>query len=301
MGLEEKKNIRCVYLLPYYDGDIKSLIDTIDSILYYDKGSFKIVCVNDCQKNENLEFVGKKFSDNDCIIDFIPKYDLSWPRNGYGPLFCKLYQAVEYAMGRYCFKYLMKLDTDALMTGGKIFDYLDGYFSSHTQKIGLLGSYRIKCDGIKRTRWRWALYLFFLAFFTGKIRRNSMLWSECLPRAWDNGYRIGESMLGGAYICTYKYLKEMTERYPYKRLSDDYLQNTKIGEDVLFSLLAYAVGYKIADFATPSDPLAIGHKNLPLSKEVILEEEKQIIHSVKEGRDGETEDDLRAFFKTSRK
>jgi len=300
MPQENKEKVKCIYLIPFYDKDIKQLYDTVDSILYYSHGKYKIICVNDCQEEENIKNVEKKLARSEIEI-FTPVYNIVWPRNGYGALFCKLYQAMKYALDNCQFDYLVKLDTDALLTGSELLGFVDLYYSKINSDIGILGSYRIKCDGSKRTRWEWRIYLLFLVYIAKKLSRKSKLWNKCLPVANKNGYKLGESMLGGAYICTYTCLQAMINIYPPDFSIKDQLYLTKIGEDVIFSLLAFACGYQIGDFGRPGDPLAMAQNYLPLSKDEMIKQKKQLIHSVKKGLDGESEDELRAYFRSIRK
>jgi len=296
----DKEKIRVVFLIPFYDQDINQLFDTIDSILYYSHGRYKIICVNDCQEEKNIKNIEKKLGRPEIEI-FTPVYNTEWPRNGYGALFCKLYQAIKYALENCQFDYLVKLDTDALLTGSELLDFVDSYYSKINSDIGFLGSYRIKCDGSKRTHWEWRIYLLFLVYIAKKLSRKSKFWKKCLPMAKKNGYKLGESMLGGAYICTYTCLQTIINIYPPDFSIKDQLYLTKIGEDVIFTLLAFAGGYKIDDFGRPGDPMAIGHNKLPIRKEDIIKKQKQIIHSVKKGLYGESEDELRSYFRRIRK
>lgn len=291
--------VKTIFIIPFYDKDIPELHDTIESINYYTKERHKIICINDCQKNENKTNLEQKINSAP-IINFLPRYDPNWPRNAYGPLFCKLFQAMEYAVKQFRFDFLVKLDTDALIVGSKLFEQIARYFEDHSPDIGQIGSYRIRADGKKRTRWRWFLYLLFTVYFKSQLSRNSLIWSECLAKAKKNGYRLGESMLGGAYIYKYECIRKIIALYPYLDIEKDKLYLTKIGEDVIFSLLTFASGYKIGDFAGPNDPMAIAHKSLPIDKEEIVKQKKQIIHSIREGTNGESEESLRAFFKNYR-
>ena len=62
-------------------------------------------------------------------------------------------------------------------------------------------------------------------------------------------------------------------------------------------VFVFASGFKLADFGRPQDPLAVALDILPLEKERIISENKQMIHSLKKGIRGETEEELRAYFK----
>jgi len=294
-----KKRVKAIFVIPFYDKDLSQLIDTIDSIKYYVKEGFLIVCINDCINVLNIDYFAKNVASEN-VINFVPDYRIGWPRNAYGPLFCKIYQGMEYAVKNYNFDFLIKMDTDALVVGSDLHEHVDNFFACHDQEIGLIGSYKIRVDGKKRTRWEWALYLLYFVYFRKELSKQSLIWKVCLPRARKNGYKLGESVLGGAYIFSYKCINNIIKLYPWKIILKDKIYLTKIGEDILFSLLAISSDYKIGDFGRPCDPLVIAHQYLPISKDEIIETEKQIIHSIKKGLDGETEDELRNYFRDLR-
>ena len=161
MPQENKEKVKYIYLIPFYDKDIKQLYDTVDSILYYSHGRYKIICVNDCQEEENIKNVEKKLARPEIEI-FTPEYNSDWPVNTYGSLFCKKYQGIEFAINNFEFDFLIGMDTDALITGFDLFNSISNYFKTNDDRIGLIGSYRIRSDGKKRTRWQWALFIIFL-------------------------------------------------------------------------------------------------------------------------------------------
>jgi len=294
-----KKKVKVVFLVPYYDSDIDGLIDLIDSINYYIKDSYAVVCVNDCKRNESNRVL-KELFESEKLINFVPKYQPDQSPNAYGSLWCNLFQGVEYSLENLEFNYLVKMDTDALVTGSELIKKIDEYFKQDNA-LGLIGSYRIRADGEKRTRWRWALYLLYLVYFKKQLSRKSRIWKVCLRKARGNGYRLGESVLGGAYIFSYMCINKMIKLYPCYIIKNDKIYLSGIGEDVIFGLLTYASDFKIGDFGRPEDPAAIAQKYLPISKEDIISFEKQIIHSVNKGNDGESEEVVRSFFKSYRR
>ncbi len=290
--------VKAVFLVPFYDKDIAQLYDTIDSIQYYTNEPHAIVCLNDCKTKNNSEITNGL--NGESVINFVPNYDSCWPYNTYGALFCKKYQGIEYALKKYEFDFLICMDTDALITSSTLIESIDCYFKTSNPQIGLLGSYKIRSDNKKRTRWQWALYILYLVYVKRHISRKSLIWKELLPQARKNGYKLGEHMLGGAFIFTRKCINRIVELYPYELILKENFYRITIGDDVLFSLITFACGYKIGDFARPDDPLAIAQNYLPISKEEIVKQNKTLIHSLKKGMDGESEEELRKFFKSLR-
>lgn len=296
----DKKNVKAVFIMPFYDNDIYEMLDTLNSIRFFFGNLCPVICINDCREKENIDLFEERSIGIVNVINFVPEVGPDWPRNGYGPLFCKIYQGVEYVLRHFKFDYLIKIDADALVTGSDFLEYLNKYFVENGYGIGLLGSYRTKADGKKRTMWRWALYLLFLVYVKKKLSTQSFLWKICLPKAKKNGYKLGESVLGGVYIFLDQCIKKIVELYPYRSIMDDKIYLTKVGEDVIFSLLAVASNYKLGDFGRTNDPLAIAQNCLPITKEEIIKNKKQIIHSLKKGLQGENQAELRAYFKSFR-
>ncbi|MCD6565051.1 MAG: hypothetical protein J7K53_03825 [Bacteroidales bacterium] len=295
-----KEKVDLLFLIPFYDKDIEQLQDTIDSITYYIAESVSIIALNDCKDGAEIG-LAEQWAGKINVIEFFAEDTAKWPANTYGSLFCKKYQALEYAVKKYGFKYLIFMDTDALVTGSELFRYLEAYCSQHSHNVGILGSYNVRADGKKRTRWQWACYILYLRYFNQKIKKKSLLWNSWLPNAKKNGYRLGSHMLGGAFVMTYECSKSIIKIYPYNIISQEELQLLEIGDDVLFSWLTYACNYSINDFGGPDDPLALAIRCLPIEKEKIISTKKQLIHSLKLGKHGESEKELRAFFRDQRK
>jgi len=293
-----KQYVKVVFLVPFYDKDIAELYDTIDSIQYHTREPHAVICLNDCKEQNNSEQIKKFNSEN--IINFVPNYGSHWPRNTYGALFCKKYQGIEYALKKYEFDFLICMDTDALVTSSALIESINSHFETSNPQIGLLGSFKIRSDNKKRTRWQWALYILYLVYLKGHISRKSLIWKEWLPKARKNGYKLGEHMLGGAFVFTRKCINRIVELYPYELILKENFYRITIGDDVLFSLITFAGGYQVGDFGRPGDPLAIAQNYLPISKEEIIKQNKALIHSLKKGMDGESEEELRNFFKSLR-
>ena len=159
----------------------------------------------------------------------------------------------------------------------------------------------MRADGRKRTRWQWAAYILYLTFIKKRIHMNAFLWDELIKKAKRNGYRLGEHMLGGAFIISKNCLQTATKLYSYNCFVKNKIFKIAVGDDVIMSILAFASGYRLADIARPGDPLAIAQNYLPISKERIMFEKKKLIHSVKKGLDGESESELRSYFRSFRK
>ncbi len=294
----EKIRISTVFVIPFYDKDISQLEDTIESIFYYIKEPFVVVCVNDCRDSSISNFPWEKAEN---VIIYKPKKTSGWPRNTYGSMFCKKYEAMEYANSNFVFDFFICMDTDALITGKNLLKDIYSRLKQSERDIGILGSYRIRADDQKRTRWQWACYMLYLVYIKKAIPRKSFFWHSVIAEAKKNGYRLGESMLGGAFMLSKECFDSMRALFPYEKIVENDLFDVELGEDVIFSIFAYASGYRIGDFGASDDPLAIAQNFLPIPKEKVISQGKQLIHSVKRGLEGESESELRSFFRSYRK
>ena len=123
------------------------------------------------------------------------------------------------------------------------------------------------------------------------------LWRDPIRAARKRGYDLGENVLGGAYFIRTECLEAMRRSglldYEYEAV----LTESLIGDEIIFSLMCKAAGYDLHDFGTPEHSMALALTELPLAKEEILRRKKTVIHSVKRGKDGESQEELRAFFR----
>lgn len=281
----KKIEVDAVFLVPFYEKDYSMLIEVIDSIKCFCHENYKIVCVNDCENKYRANEIDKIKN----VTTFTPQKNENWPKNTFGSLFCKKYEAIEYILDMYSFDVLLCIDTDALITGENLISEIQNIFKKKLNvNIGLIGSYKIRADGKKRTRWQWALRIILFNFFLKFKKSNeSYLWNKLLNKAKLNGYKLGEHILGGAFIFKYECIKKIVDLFPYSSIIQNKLYDLPIGDDVIFSIVTFAAGYRIGDVGNPGDPLAIAQKFVPIKKEDIKKKGVKLIHSTKKGLDGE--------------
>jgi hypothetical protein len=73
-----------------------------------------------------------------------------------------------------------------------------------------------------------------------------------------------------------------------------------LSEDTRFSLVTLACGFRLGSIGGPGEPTMVGLNNLPMRKEDVRREGKLAVHSTRRGMEGETEDELRAYFRATR-
>lgn len=292
MANPQKKRYDAIIFIPFFDREYEMIVDTINSIHYYADGECHIIAVDDCSDSRPDEKLQKQFPG----ITILKNAKKHGGRSG---LFLTLAAAVKYALAHFQFKTFMKMDTDALMIGPGLLSEASRFFEENP-RTGILGSYLIRSDGRKRSSGKWRLAFLYESSCLRKILGQPVLWKEPLKAAGRHGYRLGENVLGGAYFLSEKCLQAMEAGgyldYEYENI----LRTSKIGEDIICCLFCKACGFTIEDFATPDHRMTIALDFLPMPKEKIFAKGKAVIHSVKKGFDGESQQQLREYFASMR-
>jgi hypothetical protein len=155
----------------------------------------------------------------------------------------------------------------------------------------------VRADGERRDWKKWKMAFWYESSPLRALWGRTPLWREPIRLARRRRYDLGENVLGGAYVLRRECLEAMRRAGLLDYRHETVLRESRMGEDVIMSLLCKAAGYDLHDFGRPEDSMALALTELPLSKEEILRQRKTIVHSVKRGRDGESQEELRAFFR----
>jgi len=196
------------------------------------------------------------------------------------------------------FDILLRLDTDALVTGDSFVRLADRAFRQEPT-IGSLGSYRFDYLGNKRSfsyarnRLIWEATL---GVFTDR-ERTAALW-KVIGRARNNGYQLGESIMGGVAVYSRNAVAALEES---GALTDSTLARSSLQEDHLFAMHLMAAGFKLGEFAGEAAhlPMGVKHRGLPMAPKDLIRAHKSLVHSTKYF--GElSEADIRAQFRAAR-
>lgn len=282
-------NTKAIIVIPAPASHYDLLLDTIESIRYYVKEPHKIIVMDDSGASYIKSRMQQEQKDKDIIVLC---NEIPLGRRG---LYETLSIAYKYALANYNFKVLLRMDTDALITNHDLFSDAISFFEANPN-VGLLGSYRIKSDGTKRTRWKWALVLLYESSLLRLLFGKKRLWHREIKIARANGYHLADNVFGGAYFLSRDLITAMHNNGHF-----DLKIDTLLLEDIVFSLFAKALGFNFASFGMPSQPMALGMRSLPMPKEEIIRQKKKLIHSVKRGYDGESQEELRKYFASFRK
>jgi len=272
------------------------ILDTIDSIKKYIYCSYHIIISDDSHNPVVSEAIGKQHPD--VII-------LKTTKNhgkGLG-LYITLSNAFCYALDKFDFSALLRLDTDALIVGPEPEAKILDFFNSNPS-IGLAGRYvkglssPDQFGNIWQNGGRRPIVAIAKIFTKYYLRHPFINWKirKVLFNAINNGYDLGEFVFGGTYAFSSTGLEKLRENnlLPMKKVLGADLE-----EDHFFSMLMVAIGMGLGDLASGDNPFACAWKGLPASPETILNANKKIIHSTRYWGDMK-EEEVRKFFSDTR-
>jgi hypothetical protein len=188
----------------------------------------------------------------------------NWRRRGLTRLLASLQRAYRHALRSYDFSAILKVDTDALITGPGVDSDILSFLRDHP-RAGMIGS-RSWPD---RTDHVWRRLL----------EENEAMWGSMLRQAERHGYMAGQALLGGAYVFS----RACVAALDAKGYLDLVPTGPRVAEDVTFSMLTQAAGFELHEFAAPNQPFALAWRGLPMPPAQILAQGKKIVHSVKLG------------------
>ena len=263
--------------------------DTIDSLLTYCTPEQVILAVDDSRSEATREFLETR----DARVVRLPSAGFPGIRGG---LTVNLARAYRHALANYDFDVLLRIDTDALITGRAPEDEAIARFSQDA-RLGMLGLLKIGYDGTARDY--------------GPIEdvlRDSMRWHGLrrVPRwirmhrwtraARAQGWVLGEHVLGAAVYLRPTLLKKMRAAGD---LHLDVFHDSGISEDHLFSLITAARGFTMGEFGAPAGPMGVKWRGLPDTPARLLEAGMKVVHSIKFYEDM-TEPEIRRYFAMAR-
>ncbi len=268
------------------------VLDTVDSIKRYATGSCQIVIVDDSGAG-----VGARLLQDEPSVDVIVT---EGAQGLYGGLYVGTSLAFAHVLANYDFSVLLRLDTDALVIGSDAEDQAIRYFADHPD-VGMLGSYRFGCDGVRRDftparrLLKKEIAISSLLLAPQRFKRFWFLRAN-VARAVANGYELGEHCLASAVFFSSACVRALAAE---KLLNRSELQTSRLGDDHLFGLLTVAAGFKIADFATHDLPIGVRWRGLPFAPQELLDRKKRLIHSTRFWNDM-NEEQIRDFFRVIR-
>jgi hypothetical protein len=269
---------RPVVLMPTGPGELRWLPDTLESVRRYAPEATVVVLAdgaNDLPRAvAEAQLPGVIFLRSPAISGGPPRLS---PSIAWGYRWCL--EHLEFDL-------LLKMDVDALLIGPGLFDALAAV-AADRPAAGMIGTPAMRDGGLPgdTSFGRWVV---------GSERR----WSPTVRAADDaaraNGWR-GEECHGGIYALTRRALEGMRASGHLDRQPPWW---TLVGEDLWFSMGVAGAGLEVV--SAPGRPIVSGQSRVPLSARQALDEGVLAVHSVKQGLDGESQEALRAVFRTAR-
>jgi hypothetical protein len=259
-----------VFVIPVGpDCQLDFVADTIDSVRYFAPQA-RIILIDDSQ--------------HDLGVTLAERYQIKVLKarvHGVsGGLFLNLSDGFREALTR-PFRILVRLDTDALIAGSDFEAKAIDLFESDPRR-GSLGSYRIgyDCVGIRSRQWaKWRIFTY-LGIRKWTKPKEKLTVIRLLLRARPHGYKMGESIMGGAAVYRYEAIEALE--------TEGLLGNSEVAaiglqEDHIFGLCLFAIGFRLDEFGNKYDdlPMGVDWKVLPASPAELIELGKSIIHSTK--------------------
>jgi peptidoglycan biosynthesis protein MviN/MurJ (putative lipid II flippase) len=276
------RRVRSLVLMPAGPGSLDALCDTADSLFASDDGESQVLVIDDWGEDTRAAVLRRRLPSADVIRTPSP--------SGGPPALWPMFQrAILFALDNYEFDLLVKLDTDAIITG-------PGFSSTLARRIhrapgaGIAGSYRVRADG------RAEDHHYHAAILQRERRWNEQL-DEAARRAEARGWRTGDAVQAGVLALTREACEGMRD--------DGWLDwnrpwYSQLAEDLLLTIFTVACGYDPVSIGGPGGIVAVANKGLPLPTQQIIDGPWVAAHSVNHGYHGEREAELRERFREAR-
>lgn len=276
-------------MIPAGPGD--DVADTVASVVRYADPSRVIVIMDDASGPDaaNCDVPGA------CPGITVIKSQPARPGTQ-GGLWLKMSPAYRWLLQNYQPGIVLRLDADAVILGAGLEAAAEEVFGRDPE-AGLLGSYRVRCDGEPRDFRPAARQLRSETGLRGlRHPRLRAGLRRYLGLARSHGYVDGEHVLGCAFLLRAEAIQALYENGCF---SQPWLEASRLGDDQIMSLMTLASGYKIADFGGPADPIAVKWEELPAHPADLLAQGKLVTHSVRSWGDL-SERQIRGIFAAAR-
>ena len=282
-------------LLPVGPGtSLPFLLDTLESIQRFALSDHRVLLLDD-----SGEGIGSKVEEGvpqlDLLVNRAPGADHK--RSVAGRFFETIAKGIRHSVEHYDFKVMMRLDADALMCNPGADEQGIEFLKAHPN-VGMIGSYRVRCDGQPRD-FRGSAE--FLRRESGRhllpaSRRLSESLNRLLKPALEQGYEPGENIIAPGSMLSYQAAEKLSDHPLFGHPS---FRPTRLGDDHLNSLMLRAVGFDLADFATGDLPLGVWLRKIEWSPEELVRRGKAVVHSVRGYQDLD-EEQVRERFRSLR-
>lgn|GEM_PF-2462869 len=266
------------------------VVDTVKSVQYYASADSKILI----QDNSAPLNLGKRLQTQfpDLLVSRAPKnYGL------YGGLYKSESFAFQYIHEHFDADLVVMMDSDALLTDFGLEDLAIAYFKDHPN-VGLMGNYLTEGTGIAWAAKKLKAQLSPLGLLRDQERYH--LLHEITDKAYGNGWKDGQHILGGIALYNPKLIEKMVAA---NYLNREPLRRAFLQVDHIYGLLCAACGMEMAFFNIPSHPFGVVWRGMPISPKAIVNQGVKAFHSTRSWEDADgkwDEDQIREFFAARR-
>jgi len=165
-----KKSVDAIIFLPFCEADYQMLIDTIESIRYYVEEDYHLIAVDD----NSLSRLDLQLKQEIPEITVLRNPKRHGGRSG---LYVTQALVCKFALEYFDFKVFIKMDTDALMVGPELISKSVKRFQLQP-KLGILGSYKYRADGVRRNWYLWKVVFTYESSVLRRIVKKPVLWKR---------------------------------------------------------------------------------------------------------------------------
>jgi hypothetical protein len=249
-----------------------SALDTLESVSHYCPEPHVIVAIDDLTSDGTYEALLSNRKPNWFVLR-------NAKRMGRERLVHTLAKGFKFVIQHFSCPLILRMDQDALLIKtGVITDAIS--YHTRNANIGLFGVYERDYDRPRSyevhqklidAETRWYRNLFGL----------QPSWTKFLKQAEGRGYKRGDNVFGGAYFITRACLIAMGR---VGALDIPFRWNSRLMEDVYYSMVTVACGFGLGHFAAPDGPLCLEWRGLPFPAHQLIESNFKLIHSVDRGK-----------------
>lgn len=269
--MNENNQARVAIVIPAGPGK-ESLLDTLHSVIVFCPENHAVFVVDDHTTDGTYEAL---------LNAKQPHWEVfrNEKSQGVERLVHTLCLGFERVLRRTKCQLILRLDQDALIIKpGLIADAFD-YMRKNPQ-VGLFGVYEADYNRPRSYEAHRKLISQETAWYRRLIGKRPS-WEIYLAMAERNGYQRGDNVFGGAYFMTRSCLEAVDKM---GALNVPWHWNSRMQEDVYFSMITIAAGYKLGHFAAPDGPLCMEWRGLPYPADTLATSKFKLVHSVDKGK-----------------
>jgi glycosyltransferase involved in cell wall biosynthesis len=267
----QKNDEQIAFVLPVGPGK-DEVLDTLESVEYFCPEPHLVFIVDD-QTNDGT-YEALKDAQKPHWHIFRNKH-----RQGYKGIVHTMCFAFEQALADTQWKLVLKLDVDALIIKPGLISEAMAYMNSNPG-IGMFGIYEVDYDRPRNFEAHKHLFDREAAWYRSLIGRQPS-WKKYLRIAESKGYKRGDNVFGGAYFFTRECL-EAAKKMGAFGISRHW--RSKLNDEIYFSMIAVAAGFRLGHFAAPDGPLCMEWKGLPYPATTLAQSKYKVVHSVDKGK-----------------